>query len=182
MAAAIFIPVTESISELKKLMKDSIPMISTRIRVILEMKRAGNQAISKRTLAEKSGVDPNSVQKWRKMYEKGGVKLVCTHNKTGFKPSKITNDEHKAIEKVLKNPRNGLQGYKELMEWVEVEFGKEIKYNTLLKYCLRHFNTKVKVGRKSHFLKSEQAVDLFKKTSIKSVDKSAKNRQRPLKK
>lgn len=182
MAAVKFIPVTESISELKKLMKDSIPMISTRIRVILEMKRAGDHGISKRSLAENSGVDPNSVQKWRKMYEKGGLKLVCSHNKTGFKPSKITKDEHKAIEKVLTNPRNGLQGYKELMEWVEAEFGKEIKYNTLLKYCLRHFKTKVKVGRKSHFLKNEEAVDLFKKTSLKSAGKSVKIKRKHLKK
>jgi hypothetical protein len=71
------------------------------------------------------------------------------------------------MEQKLKDPKNGLAGYVELQEWVETEFKKEVKYNTVLKYAMRHFGSKVKVARKSHVKKDEKAVSTFKKTSLK---------------
>ena len=56
----------------------------------------------------------------------------------GFKPSLISQDEHKQIEAKLHDPTNGLRSYVELQDWIRQEFGKELKYNTLLKYCGRH--------------------------------------------
>ena len=64
---------------------------------------------------------------------------------------------------------NGLRGYTELLNWIEQEFGKDVKYNTLLKYCIRKFGSKVKVARKSHVKKDDQAAEAFKKTLHKSV-------------
>ena len=66
-----------------------------------------------------------------------------------------------AIEKSLNDPKNGLRGYIELHAWVEKEFNKQVKYNTLLKYCIKNFGSKVKVVRKSHVKKDEQAVANF---------------------
>ena len=43
------------------------------------------------------------------------------------------------MEQKLKDPFNGLTGYVELKEWIEKEFKKEVKYNTLLKYCMKQF-------------------------------------------
>ncbi|HEY0299080.1 MAG TPA: winged helix-turn-helix domain-containing protein [Arachidicoccus sp.] len=60
-----------------------------------------------------------------------------------------------------------MAGYVELQEWIEKEFQKEVKYNTVLKYAMRHFGSSVKVARKSHVKKDEQAVAVFKKTSRK---------------
>ena len=70
--------------------------------------------------------------------------------RTGFKPSEITAEEHAAIGAKLNDPYNGLQGYMELKYWYEATYNKEIKYNTLLKYCVRHFKSSCKVARKSH--------------------------------
>lgn len=83
------------------------------------------------------------------------------------KPSVFTIEEHRQIEQKLKDPKNGLAGYIELQQWIEQEFKKEVKYNTVLKYAMRHFGSKVKVARKSHVKKDEQAVAAFKKTSSK---------------
>ena len=63
-----------------------------------------------------------------------------------------------------------LQGYVELKEWLEKEVGKTFNYNTLLFYCIRNFKSSVKVARKSHAKKDENAVNTFKKT----LDESAK--------
>jgi len=74
----------------------------------------------------------------------------------------------------LKDPTNGLRGYVELLRWVEHEFKKQINYNTLLKYSVKNFGSKIKVARKSHINKNDEAVATFKKTSVKSVKKPSK--------
>lgn len=171
------IPIKESLGELKQLLKKATPLIAPRIRVLIEMKKAGETGISKRELADKIGVNYNSVQTWRMLYQAGGIKALCSHNKKGFKPSVFTKEEHDAIAGKLKDPKNGLRGYTELLDWVEKEFKKEVKYNTLLKYSRRNFGSRVKVARKSHINKDEESVTSFKKTSLRPVRKSASKKQ-----
>ena len=83
---------------------------------------------------------------------------------TAGKPSVFTEQEHRRIEQKLNNPKNGLAGYIELQQWIAQEFNKDVKYNTVLKYAMKHFGSKVKVARKSHVKKDEGTVQLFKKT------------------
>jgi hypothetical protein len=101
------------------------------------------------------------------MYIAGGVSALLVHGRVGFKKSLINEAEHKAIEKKLKDPKNGLRGYVELLDWVNKEFKKEFKYITILKYATRHFGSKIKVARKSHVKKDEELVEAFKKNSVK---------------
>ena len=171
MSAPKQINVVEAMSALRKLQKTSIPMISIRIKAIIEFKKHENTGISKRVVADAIGVNHNSVQTWRKMYEVGGINAILSYKKHPGRPSGITVEEHKKIESKLKDPKNGLRGYVELLNWMEVEFNKTFKYNTVLKYAYRHFQSKVKVARKSHVKKDEEAVTTFKKTLVKSVKK-----------
>lgn len=148
-------------------------MIANRIRVLMEFKKNERTGISKRAVADAVGVNHNSVQTWRTLYEKGGIEAILSHERKEGRPSVLTADEHTLIEQKLHDPKNGLRGYTELLTWVEEEFKKSIKYNTLLKYSIRHFSSKVKVARKSHVKKDEEAVLTFKKTSVKPAKKSA---------
>jgi hypothetical protein len=104
------------------------------------------------------------------MYAEGGLSLLLEDKRIGFKPSLISKEEHIQIEAKLNDPTNGLRGYVELQEWVKQEFDKDVKYNTLLKYCGRNFGSKSKVARKSHIKKDLQAVEDLKKTSDKSAE------------
>ena len=166
MANPLNIEVKETIEELKKHLKRAKPMMVPRIQMLIEIKKNSPDGISKRELAERIGVNHNSIQSWRKIYSKNGIELLLSNNMKGNRPAILTEQEHQYIENILKNPTNGLRGYKELLTWVEKEFQKEVKYNTLLKYCIRHFGSKIKVARKSHVKKDMQAVDAFKKTSF----------------
>jgi len=98
------------------------------------------------------------------------IRTSMVHNgrigKVG-KPAIFTAKEHTKIERKLKDPKNGLAGYVELQQWIEQEFNKEVKYNTVLKYAMRNFGSKVKVARKSHVKKDAASVSHFKKTSRK---------------
>jgi transposase len=182
MASPKIIQVKESLPELRRLHKKASNLIAPRIRMLIELKKHEEQGISKRELADLIGVNHNSIQTWRTIYVQGGITYLCSHRKKGFRPSVFTKDEHKVIEEKLNDPFNGLRGYKELLNWIEQEFGKDIKYNTLLKYCIRNFGSSVKVARKSHVKKDPQAVEAFKKTSHKSAGRPLNTKGKGLKK
>ena len=175
MSAPKNIVIKETLTELRKLQKSSPPLLATRIKVLIELKKHEQIGISKRDVADSVGVSHNSVQTWRILYEHGGIELLLKHKKAEGRPSSISKNEHKLIEKKLHDPKNGLRGYVELLTWVETEFKKSIKYNTLLKYATRHFGSKVKVARKSHVKKDAAAVASFKKTLVKPVTRLHKN-------
>lgn len=169
MAHAKNLIIKETEKEIKKLLKQSIPFIGQRLRVLLVLKQNETEGISKREVAKLAGVDPNSVQNWRTLYINFGIEGLMEHKKKGFKPSVFTSTEHHKLEAKLNNPQNGLQGYVELKAWLEKESGKTFNYNTLLYYCIRNFKSSVKVARKSHVKKDEAQVTTFKKTSDGSV-------------
>jgi transposase len=172
MSAPKKIVIKESLNELRKLQKNSIPMIANRLRVLIEFKKHEETGISKREVSDIVGVNHNSVQTWRSKYIFGGIDAILSYEKKEGRPSLITKQEHEKIEAKLKNPQNGLNGFVELQQWIEDELKKELKYNTVFQYAKRNFGAKVKVARKSHVKKDEQAVEDFKKTSINSVNKS----------
>lgn len=169
MSNALYIPVKESLQELRSLLKSSIPFLQPRLKLLLTMKKNGDKPVSKRELMDRTGLCSYSVQKWRTLYHTGGISNLLKHNKKGFKPSKFTAEQHKALERKLNDPENGIRGYKELQEWVLTEFKNDVSYNTLLKYCIKNFGSKVKVARKYHAKKDDKLVATFKKTSLKPV-------------
>jgi transposase len=163
--------IKESLSELKELQRKSGYLISQRLRILIELKKNEKTGISKRTVSDNTGINHNSVTKWRNVYLKEGIQAFLVHGRKGFKKSVIDAVAHKAIEKKLKDPKNCLRGYKELQHWVMDNLNLEVEYNTLVKYAMRHFGTKIKVARKSHVKKDENLVSDFKKTLVTSAQK-----------
>ena len=181
MAKAEQLFVKESLTELKHLLGKHSVTVSSRIRMLIAIKNHPEGGLSKRALSKILGVSSSSTQIWRSLYKRGGLELLLKDGRTGFKPSVISKEEHEQIELKLNDPTNGLRGYVELQDWIRQEFGKEIKYNTLLKYCGRHFGSKSKVARKSHVKKDEEAVEVLKKSSVKSVGVSMKQTRKNIK-
>ena len=182
MSKAKQLVITESISELKHLLNNRSITVASRIRMLIAIKNNEDKGLSRRKLAKLLGVSDSSVQIWRLLYERGGLSLLLEDKRIGFKPSIINKEEHEQIKEKLNNPTNGLRGYVELQDWIRQEFGKSIKYNTLLKYCGKNFGSKSKVARKSHIKKDLQAVEDLKKTSDKSVGASMKQTKSSTKK
>lgn len=171
MSHSLIIPVKESLQELRRLLKSSIPFLQPRIRLLITMKKQGVRAVSKRELMDLTGLCSYSVHGWRTMYIVGGLSNLLTHNKKGYKPSILTAENHKKLEAKLNDPENGIRGYKELQEWVIKELENPISYNTLFKYCVKNFGSRSKVARKYHAKKDDALVSTFKKTSLKSAKK-----------
>lgn len=172
MAHPFQIHVRESIPELRKLQGRSGELIGKRIMMLIEIKKHEKTGISKRELSKITGINHNSIVKWRNVYKNKGIEPLLTHGRVGgFKKSVITKEEHSKIEKKLNDPQNIIRGYTELLEWVKKELDKDMKYITLVKYVQRHFGSKIKVARKSHIKKEEALVEAFKKTSVKNAGK-----------
>ena len=172
MANLFQITVTETINELRSLQRKYGELVGKRLLMLIEIKKHEKTGISKRALSEITGINHNSIVKWRNQYNKEGISPLLTHGRVGgFKKSVVSKEAHKQIEKKLNDPRNGIRGYTELLEWVNKELSAGMKYITLVKYTQRHFGSKIKVARKSHVKKDDLLVETFKKTLVKGARK-----------
>ena len=111
MAKAKQLFVKERVPELKRLLSNRSVTICNRVRMLILIKNNEGENFSKQVLGKMLGVSSSSVQIWRKLYEEGGLSLLLEDKRIGFKPSLITEEEHKKIEEKLHNPTNGLRGY-----------------------------------------------------------------------
>jgi transposase len=153
-------------------------VIAVRLQALISIKQAGEKGVSKRGLAQLLGVNHNSIQRWRSLYEQGGIDALMKDGRIGFKPSLISAQEHDALSELLNSPVNGMRGYVELQEWLKNTFDKTVKYNTLLKYCGRNFGSKSKVARPSHIKKDREAGESLKKTSVQSAGTTGKGKKK----
>jgi transposase len=165
MALAKEVIVKESVSEIKQLLKLSKPLFHARLRMLLTIKKS-EKMLSKNELSRLVHCSATSIQTWRNLYIKEGISGFLSHSSKASRPSIFTSEEHVQLETILKNPKNGFQGYKELHRWVIKHFKKEVKVNSLMVYCRQKFGTKIKVARKSHVKKDDVAVETFKKTLV----------------
>lgn len=171
MATPTIFQIKESVSEIKKMIRTTHPMISKRLQALLVFKQYEHQGVSKREVALIIGVNHNSIQTWRKSYIDGGISLLISHSKKSNIVSVITKEQESIIKEQLNNPTNGFVGFTEFLQWFNESQNTHIKYKTFYAFLVRKFNAKVKVARKSHVKKDQQAVEDFKKTSVKSAKK-----------
>ncbi|MCF7567011.1 winged helix-turn-helix domain-containing protein [Sabulilitoribacter arenilitoris] len=156
--------IKESIEELKDLhKKESNPKLRRRLKCLIYTKE--NKYKTQTILATHLGVDYSSLKRWFKLYREEGLASYLSINSGGNKASIITPKVHHQLEQKVNNASNPLKGYWEAQLWLKNNFGLEMKYNTVRTYLIRHFKTKIKVPRKSHYKKDEQAIEAFFKTS-----------------
>jgi transposase len=164
MAHPLQLTIKETLPQLKQVLRKQPQHLRSRIQMLILIKEG--KSSTKRELADALAVNHNSVQTWRTSYKKGGLSALLKFERGGFKPSVITPKVHRAIEKRLKSPTDAFHGFDQLRRWIDENYVPAINYHTVNKYVKRHFGAKLKVARKSHILKDEQAVRKFKKNSL----------------
>ena len=156
--------ITESIEELKILYKkQSKSKVKLRLKSLIytKEKRYKTQTI----LATHLGINYSSLKRWFKQYKEEGLSSLLDLKSGGNKSSIITEEVHKKLEEKLHDSTNPLKGYWDAQQWLKTNFNLDMKYNTVRTYLIRHFKTKIKTPRKSHYKKDQQAIDAFFKTS-----------------
>jgi len=115
-------------------------------------------------LAEYLGVNHSSLKRWIKQYKESGYDSLVKLKSGGNYKGVISASIHQALEAKVNDSNEPLLGYWHAVDWVKENFNQEIKYQTLRSYLIRHFHTKKKHPRKSHYKKDQQALEDFKKT------------------
>jgi len=116
-------------------------------------------------LAEHLGVGIASMNRWVKTYKEEGLEEMLKISSGGNRKSIIDAEIHEGLKNKVNDSENPLMGYYDAVNWVRETYGQQIKYTTLRSHLKRHFKTKLKSPRKSHYKKDEQATEAFLKTA-----------------
>jgi len=107
----------------------------------------------------------STLRRWLKDYMTKGFESYIKEPVRGKPKSVVSPELHQALENKLKDSQTPLQSYLDAVMWVKANHGIEIKYHSLRNYMIKHFKTKLKVPRKSHYKKDQQAIEAFFKTT-----------------
>ena len=111
------------------------------------------------------GIGKRTLERWVNKYKAGGVDYMCC-DKLGKKGSKwITAPMHEDLSKMVHDTSAPLLGYRHAQDWINEKYDVQVKYQTIRKYLIKHFHTKLKTPGKSHVQKGEQAAEAFLKTA-----------------
>lgn len=106
----------------------------------------------------------SALRLWLKKYSSFGFEKFITIPVKGKPKSSISPEIHNALEQKLNDSHDSLKGYWDAVNWLKETMGVDLGYQALRNYMIKHFKTKLKVPRKSHYKKDEQAIAAFLKT------------------
>lgn len=156
--------IKESVKELRnRLSRQSTLRGEKRIKCLLYIKE--NKFRTRQELSSYLGVHIRTMERWLRTYESEGIETMVVNKPKPRKSQFITKDIHNELKDRVNTSNNPFLGYWDAQKWLKDEFGLEIKYHTLRQYMITHFKTKLKVPRKSHVNKDDQATEAFFKTA-----------------
>ena len=158
-----YLEITESELELKKLLSKQKDLRSEkRIKCLMDIKT--NKFNTRQELADYLSIHIRTMERWLVNYKLGGVVLMLTDQPRKKGSKIISNEMHKGLEDKVNDPNAPFLGYWDAQQWVKEQYGVEVKYHRIRAYLIQHFKTKLKVPRKSHYKKDNEAKKAFLKT------------------
>lgn len=132
-----------------------------RLKTLIYVK--SNQFCFQSDIANKIGRTEKTIRSWLNDYIKNGLSELLQVKSGGNNTRTISDEMIVSIENKITNSGTTITSYVELKCILEEEFKKEIDYGALYSLCRRRFKSKLKVARKSHYKKDENAEAFFKK-------------------
>ena len=114
-------------------------------------------------IAKKLGRTEKTIRDWLQCYSRVGFSGLVQVNSGGNNRRTISENMICLIEKKVTDSKTTITSYVELKLILEEELKEEIKYHALYSHCRQKFKSKLKVARKSHYKKDENAEAFFKK-------------------
>ena len=119
--------------------------------------------ISTSDLVNKTKSNRDSIRNWKNIYRDGGIEGLLREDRGGKRFGALDEQQKVKLHKKLSENKGGFTSYKQAADWINTTFGVEMNYHAVNMYLKRNFGTKLKVGRKTHVNKDENATALFKK-------------------
>ncbi len=163
MAKQIDLEIKESKETLQSLLSKQ-KSISNRSRVKMLLLIQEKKVVYTKDLVSKLKYCRKSIYNWIELYRNGGLEQLLASTKGGNNTPVIQPHTKLALQEKLSDPSTTITSYVELLEWVHKNCQSNICYGTLYSYCRKHHQSVLKVPRKSHHKKEEQAIEALKKT------------------
>ena len=109
-------------------------------------------------------ISTRTQERWCIKYQRGGIKELLSDTPKKLKSRIITDKVHKGLSKRVNSSDNPFLGYWDAVDWVKSEYDVSVSYHLLRYHLIKHFKTKLKSPRKSHYKKDDKAVIAFLKT------------------
>ena len=170
MAKTIQINIIEEEKELNYLMKQQKTISrKVKIRMLLLLKKH-KEIQYPYQLTAKLNYTRKTISGWIELYKNGGIEKLLLGNYIRIKESQrtLTKEISDNISKLLENPKSTITSYVELQKFIFDNYDLEVKYSALYYHCRKHFSSRLKVSRKSHHKKSDEAELLFKNSTIRN--------------
>lgn len=114
-------------------------------------------------IAKKLGSTEKTIRVWVQEYLQSGISAMLPVKSGGNNTKKISDKMSSSIEQKLTDPKTTTTSYVEFLELLKVELNESVNYGALYAHCRRKHKAKLKVARKSHYKKDENAESFFKK-------------------
>jgi transposase len=155
--------IIEELEDLKLVHKsENNPQLQRKLKCLIYTKE--KKYSTQEILANNIGVDYATVKRWLKQYSEETLESYLSVKRGGNRKSVVSKELHDALSNKLNSSLDPLKGYWDVQMWIKKEFDLDLKYHTIRSYLIRHFKTKLKSPRKSHYKKDEQAIEAFFKT------------------
>ena len=170
MAKVIKIAIKEEEKELNYLVKQQTT-ISRKVKIKMLLVLKNNTEIKyPYQLSDKLNYTRKTISGWIELYKTGGIDKLLLGNYVRVKEDQrtLTKEISEDISKLLENPKSTITSYVELQKLILDTYNLEVNYSALYYHCRKHFSSRLKVSRKSHHKKSEEAELLFKNATIRN--------------
>ena len=154
----------ESFEELLTLKKKQTNFKSIQKVQLLETIKTNPEVLRSKT-AKAFGISTRTQERWLKIYQEKGIEVLIAKQKNSKKSSIITAEIHQGLHRRVYSSNDCFRGYWDAQQWVQDTYGVEVTYFNLRAYMIKHFKTKLKKPRKSHYKKDEHAYESFLKTA-----------------
>ena len=151
----------ESLNLLYKKERNSIAKLKLKCLLYTKENKYSTQSI----LATHLGISHATVKRWIKIYREEGLLSYLSEKRGGNRKNILPEEVHIALSKRVNSSSDPFKGYWDVQLWIKKHYNIDIKYTTIRSYLIRHFKTKLKTPRKSHYKKDQQAIEAFFKTS-----------------
>ena len=162
MAGVYKLDIAESTEELKQLLRLQ-KNASDKERVQLLYLLKSEQAKTVQAAAELLGRHRVTVQEWLRLYRKGGLAELLTHNPRLGRQHSIPKWAQDALSKRLQQ-QDGFNSYGEICQWLESQLGIVSPYKTVHQLVQYRLKASPKVARPVSAQQSLQQVEAYKKT------------------
>ena len=163
MARGLKLEIAETQEDLEKSLKRAYSAVQKERLQMLWWLKTG-QVSEHQELGRRLGRSPACITRWLSQYRGGGLKQLLEIKAAPGAEPKIQGEALEKLQARLKSEA-GFSSYGAIVEWLKLECGLELKYNTVNRFVREKLQAKLKVPRPVSVKHTAGTVEAFKKTS-----------------